>query len=165
MWPLILYEVPISKVEKLERLVSTYARKWPGLPKCLSSTGLYGKGILELPISSLSEEYKCAKVRLEMMLTESKDPLVAQAAPTLATGKKWNPSEAIKQPKAALRHRDFVPECSKGGVAWVLGTACQSGTRPVQQGVQRWSLRQKRGSGCDRREWRKESFPGTTGGR
>lgn len=27
MWPLIIYEVPISKVEKLERLVSSIARK------------------------------------------------------------------------------------------------------------------------------------------
>src|SRR4029434_1484687 len=27
LWPLTMYEVPISKVEKLERLVSSYARK------------------------------------------------------------------------------------------------------------------------------------------
>lgn len=70
MCPLTLYEVPLSKVEKLERLVSTYGRKWLGLPRCLSSIGLYGKGMLDLPISSLSVEYKCAKVRLEMMLLE-----------------------------------------------------------------------------------------------
>ena len=68
MWPLTLYEVPPSKVEKLEKLISSYASKWLGLPRCISSIGFYGKGVLELPISSLSEEYKCAKVRLEMML-------------------------------------------------------------------------------------------------
>lgn len=67
MWPLTLQEVPLSKVEKLERLVNSYARKWLGLPRCLSSIELYGKGILELPISSLAKEYKCGKVRLEIM--------------------------------------------------------------------------------------------------
>ena len=70
LWPLTLYEVPLSKVEKLERLVNSYVRKWLGLPRCLSSIRLYGKGKLHLPISSLAEEYKCAKVRLEMMLLE-----------------------------------------------------------------------------------------------
>lgn len=31
MWPLTIYEVPISKVDKLERLVSSFTRKWPGV--------------------------------------------------------------------------------------------------------------------------------------
>ncbi len=31
MWPLTIYEVPISKVEKLERVVSKFAKKWLGL--------------------------------------------------------------------------------------------------------------------------------------
>ena len=114
LWPLTMYEVPISKVEKLERLVSSYARKWLGLPRCLSSIGLYGKGVLELPISSLAEEYKCAKVRLEMMLLDSSDPFVAQAAPILATGRKWTPLEATKQAKAALKHRDIVGRVQHG---------------------------------------------------
>ena len=94
---------PISKVEKLERLVSSFARKWLGLPKCFSNIGLYGRGILELPVSSLVEEFKCSKVRLEMTLTESRDPCVAQAAPTLETGRKWTPAEATQQAKSDLR--------------------------------------------------------------
>ncbi|KAK0153815.1 hypothetical protein N1851_004106 [Merluccius polli] len=92
MWPLTIYEVPISKVDKLERLVSSFARKWLGVPRCLSNIALYGKGILELPLSSLTEEYKSTKVRLQMMLTESRDPCVAKTAPTLSTGRKWTPS-------------------------------------------------------------------------
>ena len=114
MWPLTLYEVPISKVEKLERVVSSYIRKWLGLPRCLSTIGLYGRGALELPISSLAEEYKCAKVRLEMTLLDSADPFVAQAAPILATGRKWKPAEATQQAKAALRHRDIVGQVQQG---------------------------------------------------
>lgn len=61
LWHLTLYEVPLSKVEKLERLVRSYVRKWLGLPRCLRSIGLYGKGMLHLPITSLVKEYKCAK--------------------------------------------------------------------------------------------------------
>ena len=98
MWPLTIYEVPISKVEKLERLVSSFARKWLVLPKCFSNIGLYGRGILKL-----IEEFKCSKVRLEMTLTESRDPCVAQAAPTLETGRKWTPAEATQQAKSDLR--------------------------------------------------------------
>ena len=113
MWPLTLYEAPLSKLEKVERLISSYARKWFGLPRLLSSIGLYGKGVLELPISGLSEEYKCAKVRLEMTLMDSRDPFVAQAAPRLTTGRNWTPSVASKQAMAALKHRDIVDRVQK----------------------------------------------------
>lgn len=41
-------------------------------------------------MSSLKEEFKCSKVRLEISLAESRDPEVAQAAPTLLMGKKWS---------------------------------------------------------------------------
>lgn len=39
--------------------------------RALSNISLYGKGVLELPIKSLTEEYKCSKVRLQMTLTDS----------------------------------------------------------------------------------------------
>lgn len=66
MWPLTVYEVPISKIEKLERTVSSLIKKWLGLSQCLGKIGLYGHGALELPVLSLTEEYKCTKVRLDM---------------------------------------------------------------------------------------------------
>ena len=65
----------LSKTEKLERLVNSYVRKWLGLPMCPSSIGLYGKGMVQLPISSLAEEYKCAKVRLTLTHSEEVDPI------------------------------------------------------------------------------------------
>lgn len=71
-------------MEKLERLISSFDKKWLGLLRCRSSIWLYGKGILELPVSSLVKEYKCSKVRLEIMLLESKDKYVA---PNLKTGR------------------------------------------------------------------------------
>lgn len=46
LWPLTVYEVSLTAVEKLETLISSYNRKWLGVPRCLSRVGLYGKGIL-----------------------------------------------------------------------------------------------------------------------
>ncbi|KAK0139173.1 Retrovirus-related Pol polyprotein from type-2 retrotransposable element R2DM [Merluccius polli] len=108
MWPMSMYEVTLSHANRLERLVNAQVRKWLGLPRCLSNIGLYGNRALSLPISSLVEEYKCAKTRLEMTLTESRDPFVRGAAPTLVTGRKWKPSAAVAVAKTALRHRDIV---------------------------------------------------------
>ena len=62
MWLLTVYEVPLSKVERMEKIINSFVRKWLGVPRCLSSVAMYGKGIVELPISSLTEEFKCAKV-------------------------------------------------------------------------------------------------------
>ncbi len=91
------------------------------LPRCLSNIGLYGNGALSLPISSLVEEYKCAKTRLEMMLKESRDPCIRDAAPTLATGRKWIPTTAVADAKAALRHRDIVGQIQYGRGGLGLG--------------------------------------------
>uniref|UniRef100_A0A3B3B355 Reverse transcriptase domain-containing protein n=1 Tax=Oryzias melastigma TaxID=30732 RepID=A0A3B3B355_ORYME len=108
IWPLTMYEVSLSHANRLERLVNSYVRKWLGVPNCLSSVGLYSDGVLSLPVPSLVEEFKCAKVRLDMSLSDSKDPVVRGAAPVLATGRKWTPGTAVLQAKSALRHRDIV---------------------------------------------------------
>ena len=82
-----MYEVAISEVEKFERIMNKAVRKWLGVPCCLSTVALYGKGILELPMTSLVEEFKCAKTSLEMTLSQSKDPAVKNTAPIVKTGK------------------------------------------------------------------------------
>lgn len=73
IWPLTMYEVPMTTVEKMERTVTSYVKKWLGVPRCLTNISLYGKGVLELPITSLTEEYKCSKVRLQMTRKDSRD--------------------------------------------------------------------------------------------
>ncbi|KAJ8389272.1 hypothetical protein AAFF_G00121370 [Aldrovandia affinis] len=47
-----------------------------------NNIGLYGHGALELPVSSLTEEYKCTKVRLNMTLTESQDGMIKRLPQT-----------------------------------------------------------------------------------
>lgn len=46
MWILTIYKVRVSKVEKLERVISSFVKKWLGLPRRMSNIALYGKGIL-----------------------------------------------------------------------------------------------------------------------
>ncbi|KAL6469854.1 hypothetical protein MHYP_G00209730 [Metynnis hypsauchen] len=121
MWPITIYEVTSSHISRLERLVNAYVRRWLELPRCMSSVGLYVDGPLSLPISSLTEEYKCAKSRLEMTLSESRDPLVRCAAPALRTGRKWNPKAAVADARAALRHRDIIGHVQQGRGGFGLG--------------------------------------------
>ena len=59
LWPLLVYEVPISTVESLTKIVSQSLRKWLGLPRSLSNIALYGHSTkLKLPFSSVTEEFK-----------------------------------------------------------------------------------------------------------
>ena len=122
MWPLSVYEVPISSVEKMERVVSSYVRKWLGAPKCLSSVALYGKGILQLPVSSLTEEFKCTKVRTEMLLAGSKDAIVRKVVPNPTKGRKWNPRMAVQEAEASLRHAEIVGNVQLGRGGLGLGS-------------------------------------------
>lgn len=117
-----MYEVSLSHANRLERLVNTYVRKCVGLPKCVSSVGLYSKGVLSLPITSLVEDFKCAKVRLDMSLAESRDSIVRGAVPAPATGRKWTPATAVTQAKSALLHRDVVGHVQQGRAGFGLGS-------------------------------------------
>ena len=89
--PMSVYEVPLSVAERMERLVSSYIRKWLGAPRCLSNVALYGKGMLQLPVSSLTEEFKCTKVRTELLLSASKDMLVSNVVLNPTKGKEMEP--------------------------------------------------------------------------
>ncbi|KAJ8412700.1 hypothetical protein AAFF_G00116510 [Aldrovandia affinis] len=132
MWPLTIYEVPITTVEKMERTVTSYVKKWLSVPRCLSNISLYGKGVLELPLTSLMEEYKCSKVRLQMTLKDSRAQTISNAAPLLLTGWKWTPSEAVQQPTSALRHKDIVGHVQQGRGGFSLAarepTWCKAST-------------------------------------
>ena len=75
------------------------------------------------------------KVRLEMTLTESRDPCVSRTAPTLVTGRKWNPAAGTHQAKSDLRHRDIVGNVQQGRGGLGLGDSRPSWQRaaPAQR--------------------------------
>jgi len=89
LWPLLVYDVPMTAVEKMERMESSYLRRWMGVPRSFSSIGLYGEGTkLQLPLKSLTEEFKVTKVRQVLLLRNSKDEKVREAKVKVKIGRK-----------------------------------------------------------------------------
>ena len=87
-----MYEGAISEEEKVERIMNKAVSKWLVVP---SSVALKGKGILELPMTSLVEVFKCAKTSLEMALFLTAGPL------DLETHEK-----RFQHAQGALQHRE-----------------------------------------------------------
>ena len=103
-WPLLIYEIPVSLVRKLEQKISTYIRKWLRLHNSTSNICLYSSlSPCLLPIKSLSSVAMSAKVSGHLLLRESNDPYVANADVKLKSGK-WNVAEAVSD---AENHLDF----------------------------------------------------------
>ncbi|KAI4902387.1 hypothetical protein NFI96_019478 [Prochilodus magdalenae] len=64
LWPLLVYDVPVTTVEGFEKKVTQYLRRWLGLPRSLSSIALYGrKTKLQLHFNSLTEEFEITRGR------------------------------------------------------------------------------------------------------
>jgi hypothetical protein len=115
LWPLMLYEVPTTAVEALERIISKHLRRWLGVPPSFTGLGLYtSSGKLQLPISSLVEEFKVAKARLLMTLNNSPDECISRAGIELRTGRKWSVSQAVDVAKNRLVHQDIVGTTNTG---------------------------------------------------
>ncbi|XP_076844394.1 uncharacterized protein LOC143489330 [Brachyhypopomus gauderio] len=115
LWPLLVYEVPMSMVEMLERNISQFLRRWLGLPRSLSSIALYGHStMLQLPISGIVEEFKVTRARELMMYRDSTDRKVATAGIQVKTGRKWKAQEAVDRAEAKLQHNILVGNTAVG---------------------------------------------------
>ena len=65
LWPLQIYEVTLTRVEAIQRHVSKCLRKWVGVPSSFTTVGLYSRSAkVQLPLSSVVDEFKAGKVRL-----------------------------------------------------------------------------------------------------
>ena len=120
-WPLMMYEIALSRVEIIEQKCNTYIRKWLGLPRVTNTSALYRKnGALQLPLTSIVEVYKAGKVRTVMMLRESKDEEVRSNPPDVRTARKWKAEEETDNIVSALEHRDIVGagQCDKKGIGY-----------------------------------------------
>ena len=61
---------------------------------------------MELPLTSVTEEYKVGKARLIMILKDSKDEKVRMQVN--AAGRKLSGSKAVEEAKNRLKHREIV---------------------------------------------------------
>ena len=82
--PLQIYDIVLSHVKQFQQYNKKYLRKWLGFLPCFSKVGLYTNyGNLQLPISSLVEEFKIGKVRHHMMMKDSADEIIRKAYPEI----------------------------------------------------------------------------------
>lgn len=69
-------------MEALERKLNNFLGRWLAVPRSFCSIGLYSTGgKLQLPITSVVEEFKATKACQAMMLRDSKDEMVCQVLP------------------------------------------------------------------------------------
>ena len=82
-----MYEIALSCVEQIQQYSNKYLCKWPGVPSNFSKVGLYtNPGNLQLPISSLVEEFKIEKVRLHKLMKDSANKIIQKAYPEIKFG-------------------------------------------------------------------------------
>ncbi|XP_061902037.1 uncharacterized protein LOC133649222 [Entelurus aequoreus] len=115
LWPLLMYEFPMTIVEGFERKISSSLRRWLGLPRSLSSFALFGHNTkLQLPFSSLAEEFKVSRAREVLLYRDSADGKVSSAGVEVRTGRKWRAQDAVERAEARLRHSTLVGTIATG---------------------------------------------------
>ena len=121
LWPLLVYEIPLTTVETMEKKTTTYLRRWLGVPPCFSSAHFFGRSNkLRTPLSSITEEYKVTKVRQQLMLRDSSDTVLQAARIPVRTGSKWSAVDTVAEVESRLRHKDIVGTVTEGR----LGLGC-----------------------------------------
>ncbi|XP_023810165.1 uncharacterized protein LOC105353972 [Oryzias latipes] len=104
LWPLLVYAVPMTTVESLEKKISGFLRRWLGLPWCLTSSALYGtSNVLQLPFIGLTEEFMVV-----LHYRDSRDGKVSAAGIEVRTGRKWKAGKAVEEAESRLRQKALV---------------------------------------------------------
>ena len=89
----------MTKLQKMQKQITSKLKKWLGLPNSLSVESLYTKsGKLKLPFSELTEEVNAANARVLVTLDESEDPHMRNAA--IDGGAKEDTPKSVKEAKS-----------------------------------------------------------------
>ena len=114
-WLIMIYEIPISIVEKLEQRISKHIRKWLGFHPSISSLALYSKSSpCPLPFTSLTSLFKTTKASAQLQLRDSKDPVVSSSAPVIVTGRKWSVTESVQDAENMLYFKKILGHTQSG---------------------------------------------------
>ena len=115
MWPLTIYNIPMSKVEEMQKRVTKSLKSWLKVPSSLSSTCFYSTtSRLRLPFSSLVEEFKVAKARNLITFEESEDICIRNANINVDGGRKANTPGEVNQAKTRLKMQEIIGIPNKG---------------------------------------------------
>ena len=136
LWPLLVYDIPLTNVEKMETKTNTYLKKWLGIPRSFSSVGLFSQNSkLQLPLKSVLDQYQMTKARQVMILENSQDQCVSEAGIQVEAGRKWNADQAVAEAKQRLRHKDIVSAVSHGRQG--LGCTSRQSWKSADKATQR----------------------------
>ena len=109
MWPLTIYNIPLTKVEWLQRTITASLKKWLGIPKSFSTDCMYSKtSKVVLPFSSLIDDFKAAKARNMVTFQESEDPCIKGAGIVVDAGRKANTEAEIQEAKSRLKTQEII---------------------------------------------------------
>ena len=117
MWPLRIYNIPLTTIENLQKLLTKFIKKWLGIPKNLSTASLYSKSAkLRLPFSELQEEFKTAKACNLATFQNSKGPCtcISGAELKVDAGRKTITTVEIDEAKSRLRMQEITGVSNKG---------------------------------------------------
>ena len=88
----------------IQRLVSKHLSNWIGVPPSFTFIGLYSRSAkVQLPSSSIVDEFKAGRVRFHMMLRDSRDHLIREVQPEVKSDRKWTAERAVDETEASLR--------------------------------------------------------------
>jgi len=105
---LLIYEVPLSSVRKIEQKISSFIRKWLGLHHTISNLALYSSvSSCPLPLKSLTAVMKASKISGHLLLRDSSDPIVANNCPKLKSGK-WSVEDTVNVVESELTFREIM---------------------------------------------------------
>lgn len=115
MWPLNIYNVPMSRIEVMQRKVTGALKRWLRIPKSFSSDCLFSRSSkLRLPFSSLTEEVKTAKARNLITLENSADECIRNAGINVDGGRKANTPAEVQDAKSRLQMKDITGIANRG---------------------------------------------------
>ena len=108
-WQLMIYDIPLSHVERFEIIISKHLRKWLGVSANLSSVALFCKQTkLVLPLDGPTSILKRTAVNSLMQLRQSTDAVVTSIKPDVRCGRKWIPAEAVDRAESRLSFDDMA---------------------------------------------------------
>lgn len=105
----MIYDVPVSQVEKMEVIVSKKLRRWLGVCRSLTSAALYcHQTMLRFQLEGLTTTLKKTVVNAALQLRNSKDNVVTSVKPQTRCGRKWNAERVLARTEESLRMEDLV---------------------------------------------------------
>lgn len=106
-WLLQIYDIPLSRVEAIERLTA--------MPQCFSSGRFYSAGTKLQLLSSPVEEYKITKVRQYLTLRDNKDEKVRRDRAYLEADMGWFVKKTVlEEAELRLKKADIVGNVKVG---------------------------------------------------